>query len=149
MCSTDCSITRAAWNVPYLLCSGCKTQNCAAAVTSVSTKESSKTLSGEPCSLIVWARFGIVPNENQRHRASGLNLLVTAIILWNTVYLQRAVDYLRSQGYEPTPSDLTHLSPLVWEHINLTGDYHWEISPTTGPDQFRPLRTQGYFAAAA
>jgi TnpA family transposase len=30
--------------------------------------------------------------DNQRHRASGLNLLVAAIILWNTVYLQRAID---------------------------------------------------------
>jgi TnpA family transposase len=27
--------------------------------------------------------------ENQRHRASGLNLLVAAITLWNTVYLER------------------------------------------------------------
>jgi TnpA family transposase len=86
--------------------------------------------------------------ENQRHRASGLNLLVAAIILWNTVYLQRAVDYLRSHGYEPTPSDLAHLSPLGWEHINLTGDYHWETSPSLGPDQFRPLRTQAQNLAA-
>lgn len=29
--------------------------------------------------------------ENQRHRASGLNLVVAAIVLWNTVYLERAV----------------------------------------------------------
>ena len=36
--------------------------------------------------------------ENQLHRASGLNLLVAAIILWNTTYLQRAVDYLRDHG---------------------------------------------------
>jgi TnpA family transposase len=27
--------------------------------------------------------------ENQQHRASGPNLLVTAIILWNTHYLER------------------------------------------------------------
>ena len=33
--------------------------------------------------------------ENQQHRASGLNLLVTAIILWNTRYLERAVATLR------------------------------------------------------
>ena len=33
--------------------------------------------------------------ENQQHRASGLNLLVTAIILWNTRYLERAVAALR------------------------------------------------------
>ena len=61
-------------------------------------------------------------SENQRYRAGGLNLLVAAIILWNTVYLQRAVDYLRSHGHESGPLDLVHLSPLGWEHINLTGD---------------------------
>jgi hypothetical protein len=87
--------------------------------------------------------------ENQRHRASGLNLLVAAIILWNTTYLQRAVDHLRNQGHDPAPGDLAHLSPLGWEHINLTGDYHWETSPTLGPDQFRPLRTGAHAAAAA
>jgi TnpA family transposase len=87
--------------------------------------------------------------ENQRHRASGLNLLVAAIILWNTVYLQRAVDYLGKQGHHPEPTDLTHLSPLGWEHINLTGDYHWESSPPLGPDQFRPLRTRSHHSAVA
>ena len=87
--------------------------------------------------------------ENQRHRASGLNLLVAALILWNTTYLQRAVDHLRDQRQHPAPGDLAHLSPLGWEHINLTGDYHWETSPTLGPDQFRPLRTRAHNSAAA
>lgn len=36
--------------------------------------------------------------ENQRYRASGLNLVVAAIILWNTVYLERAVQALRDSG---------------------------------------------------
>lgn len=80
--------------------------------------------------------------ENQRYRASGLNLLVAAIILWNTAYLQRAVDYLRVHGNAPGPEDLAHLSPLGWEHINLTGDYHWDAVAPLGPDQFRPLRTR-------
>jgi TnpA family transposase len=80
--------------------------------------------------------------ENQRHRAGGLNLLVAAIILWNTVYLGRAVDHLRKQGKVPAISDLIHLSPLGWEHINLTGDYHWDEEQPFGPDRFRPLRTR-------
>lgn len=87
--------------------------------------------------------------ENQRHRASGLNLLVAAIILWNTAYLQRAVDHLCDQGHQPAPGDLAHLSPLGWEHINLTGDYHWKTSQTLGPDLFRPLRTKAPDIAAA
>jgi hypothetical protein len=37
---------------------------------------------------------------------------------------------------------LTHLSPLVWEHVNLTGDYVWAATEqmTENPDGFRPLR---------
>ena len=79
--------------------------------------------------------------ENQQHRASGLNLVVTAIILWNTRYLERAVAALRET--EDVPERLlAHLSPLGWEHVNLTGDYIWAAeqgtpAPTTG---FRPLR---------
>jgi hypothetical protein len=60
-----------------------------------------------------------------------------------STYLQRAVDHLKRQGYYPTPGDLAHLSPLGWEHINLTGDYHWEASSTLGPDQFRPALCGG------
>lgn len=36
--------------------------------------------------------------EDQRYRASGLNLVVAAIVLWNTVYLERAVNSLRHEG---------------------------------------------------
>ena len=81
--------------------------------------------------------------ENQQHRASGLNLLVTAIILWNTRYLERAVAALRQT--EDVPDHLlAHLSPLGWEHINLTGDYVWgvEHSVSENNDGLRPLRTQ-------
>lgn len=78
--------------------------------------------------------------ENQRHRAGGLNLIVAAIILWNTVYLGRVVDHLREDGDIPAISDLAHLSPLGWEHINLTGDYLWDADQLFRLNQFRPLR---------
>ena len=51
-----------------------------------------------PSSSIAWARCAIESFENQRYRASGLNLVVAAIVLWNTVYLGRAVHGLREQG---------------------------------------------------
>ena len=79
--------------------------------------------------------------ENQQHRASGLNLLVTAIILWNTRYLERAVAALR-QAEDVPDQLLTHLSPLGWEHVNLTGDYVWaaEQSLSETIDGLKPLR---------
>jgi TnpA family transposase len=79
--------------------------------------------------------------ENQQHRASGLNLIVTAIILWNTRYLERAVATLRQT--EDVPDYLlAHLSPLGWEHINLTGDYIWIVveGMSENSDGLRPLR---------
>jgi TnpA family transposase len=79
--------------------------------------------------------------ETQQHRASGLNLVVAAIILWNTVYLGRAVETLRRQG-EVVPGELlNHLAPLGWQHVNLTGDYLWGVTASPGPAEFRALRT--------
>ncbi|MFX5813214.1 Tn3 family transposase, partial [Acinetobacter baumannii] len=36
--------------------------------------------------------------EQQRYRASGLTLVTSAIVLWNTVYLERVIEALRAQG---------------------------------------------------
>jgi TnpA family transposase len=81
--------------------------------------------------------------ENQSYRASGLNLLVAAIILWNTRYLEQA---LADMG---TPDDVArHIAPLGWEHIALTGDYSWKRDDRPAPDQFRPLRTSQSMLAA-
>jgi TnpA family transposase len=79
--------------------------------------------------------------ENQQHRMSGLNLVITAIILWNTRYLERAVATLR-QTEDVLESLLTHLSPLGWEHINLTGDYVWSATKdlSENHDGLKPLR---------
>jgi hypothetical protein len=63
--------------------------------------------------------------EQQRYRASGLNLVTAAIVLWNTVYLDRAIRALRATGKIIDDTMLQYLSPLGWEHINLTGDYVW------------------------
>ena len=66
--------------------------------------------------------------------------MTAAIVLWNTVYLARAANALRSHGQAIDGRLLQYLSPLGWEHINLTGDYLWRISAKIGADQFRPLR---------
>ncbi|WP_075790977.1 Tn3 family transposase [Massilia putida] len=78
--------------------------------------------------------------EQQRYRASGLTLVAGAIVLWNTVYLERATQALRDGGKPVDDSMLQYLSPLGWEHINLTGDYLWRQSRKPEDGKFRPLR---------
>lgn len=86
--------------------------------------------------------------ESQAFRASGLNLVVSAIVHWNTVYLGRAVDHFGRQGRVIRPEVLKHVSPLSWEHINLTGTYAWGEKPSL-VDGFRPLRLPQPLARAA
>ena len=78
--------------------------------------------------------------EQQRYRASGLNLVTAAVVLWNTVYLERAANALRGNGHAVDDALLQYLSPLGWEHINLTGDYLWRSSAKIGAGKFKPLR---------
>lgn len=77
--------------------------------------------------------------ESQAFRASGLNLVVSAIVHWNTVYLDRAVTQLKRAGRDIPDTQLKHISPLSWEHINLTGIYTWDAEHQM-PNGFRALR---------
>jgi TnpA family transposase len=86
--------------------------------------------------------------DGQAFRASGLNLVVSAIVYWNTVYLSRIVQHLRDQGRDIPNLLLKHISPLAWEHINLTGIYSWD-SERAFNDTYRPLRLLKSFSQAA
>jgi hypothetical protein len=42
-----------------------------------------------------------------------------------------------------TPSvGLGHISPLAWEHVNLTGDYNWDKLLLQALEALRPIREQ-------
>ncbi|GKM17491.1 hypothetical protein NUKP65_32290 [Klebsiella variicola] len=64
-----------------------------------------------------------------------------AISLWNTVYMERAVDALKRKGVKINEQLLSHLSPLGWEHINLKGDYIWKSNRIPASGKFRRLRS--------
>lgn len=65
-------------------------------------------------------------HEAQQYRASGLNLVIAAIVYWNSIYMSDAVAHLRSAG-DAVPDDLlAHTSPVGWEHIAFSGDFLWD-----------------------
>jgi TnpA family transposase len=88
-------------------------------------------------------RLGELPDrrfENQVFRASGLNLLVAAIILWNFRYLAAAFDSLVGQEQPLNKEIAEHITPLGWGHVSLTGDYVWNERSRPTKGQLRPLR---------
>jgi len=57
------------------------------------------------------------------------------------VYLEHAIQAFRDTGRDIDETLLPYLSPLGWEHINLTGDYIWQQNKLVEQGKFRPLRT--------
>ncbi len=60
-------------------------------------------------------------------------MVVNCIVLYNTIYTQRALDQLTAAGYEIQREDIRRLSPLGHEHIALT--------ETIRRGEDRPLKT--------
>jgi hypothetical protein len=47
---------------------------------------------------------------------------------------------MKDNGQPLDENLLKHLSPLGWEHINLTGDYVWKQDRLIEKGFFRPLQ---------
>lgn len=65
-------------------------------------------------------------HEAQQYRASGLNLVIAAIVYWNATYMADAVGHLRKSGQQVPDEMLGHTSPVGWEHIAFSGDFLWD-----------------------
>lgn len=54
--------------------------------------------------------------------------------------MERAIDALKRTGLKINEQLLSHMSPLGWEHINLTGDYIWKSNRIPASGKFSRLR---------
>ncbi|QOY37630.1 Tn3 family transposase [Anaerobacillus isosaccharinicus] len=75
--------------------------------------------------------------HQQLQRASALNILINAVSIWNTVYLTEAIKVQKMTGTFQEEL-IPHVSPLAWEHINLLGEYKFNLNTKKG---LRELRT--------
>ena len=74
--------------------------------------------------------------------------MTACIGLFNCRYLERGVAELCRQGVAIDDQRLRRLSPLGWDHVNLTGDYLWSDNPTYDADGLRPLNREAEVLAA-
>ncbi|HEV3290264.1 MAG TPA: Tn3 family transposase [Streptosporangiaceae bacterium] len=76
----------------------------------------------------------------QENQLDSLGIMINIIGLWQTVYIQAAVDHLAANGYPLDPADVARLTPLGHPTINLQGRRYRTTSrpPLTG---LRLLRT--------
>lgn len=62
--------------------------------------------------------------ESQAFRASGLNLVVSAIVHWNTVYLDRAATHLRMADQTILNDLLKHISRSIGNTSTSQASWH-------------------------
>ena len=78
--------------------------------------------------------------EGQEEQLGALGLVVNAMVLWNTLYMHRALEEMRGRGMKIVPEDVERLSPLGYDHINLLGRYTFSLSDEIRQGAFHPLR---------
>ena len=69
-----------------------------------------------------------------------LGLVVNAVILWNTIYMDAALAELRAEGFDVRDEDVARLSPLGHGHLNVLGRYAFTLPEFVARGELRPLR---------
>ena len=66
--------------------------------------------------------------------------MVNTVVLWNTRYMQLALDDLLRQGVQVKAKMLARLSPLKHKHIHMLGRYQFTLAEQLRRGALRPLR---------
>ncbi|EXU64948.1 transposase [Streptomyces sp. PRh5] len=79
--------------------------------------------------------------DGMEDQIGALGLVLNALVLFNTRYMDAAVNQLRAEGFDVRDEDVARLSPFVRHHINMLGRYSFQ--PPELPGGLRPLRAPG------
>jgi TnpA family transposase len=77
--------------------------------------------------------------DGMEDQLGALGLVLNAIVLWTTRYIDAVVTQLLAEGHELREEDIARLSPLKHRNLNLLGRYSFTAS-TPAPGALRPLR---------
>ncbi|MFJ4008020.1 Tn3 family transposase [Streptomyces sp. NPDC090023] len=79
--------------------------------------------------------------DGMEDQIGALGLVLNALVLFNTRYMDAAVNQLRVDGFDVRGEDVARLSPFVRHHINMLGRYSFQLPDL--PGGLRPLRDPG------
>ncbi len=65
--------------------------------------------------------------EGMKDQLGALGLVVNVMVLWTTLYMDRALSQLQDLGATINDEDVARLSPLGTNHINVLGRYHFAL----------------------
>jgi Tn3 transposase DDE domain len=70
--------------------------------------------------------------EGMEDQLGALGLMLNCVVLWNTIYMDKARAQRQAAG-RPIPEEiLARLSPLIHEHLKFSGRYPFTVPSSTG-----------------
>jgi TnpA family transposase len=78
--------------------------------------------------------------EGQEDQLGALGLVLNVLVHWNTIYIDAALDQLKSDGYQVNNEDEIRLSPFSKSHFNMLGRYSFSMPDEVKMGKLRPLR---------
>ncbi|MEM9009033.1 MAG: Tn3 family transposase [Cyanobacteria bacterium P01_F01_bin.86] len=79
-------------------------------------------------------------DEQLRNQVGCLNLVTNAVIVWNTVYIDKVVEQLRQEGLSISDEDLKGIWPTRHSNLNVYGKYFFNLTHIGQKQSLRPLR---------
>ncbi|NEA59636.1 Tn3 family transposase [Streptomyces sp. SID13666] len=76
--------------------------------------------------------------DGMEDQIGALGLVLNALVLFNTRYMDAALTQLRADGFDVRDQDVARLSPFVRHHVNMLGRYSFQLPEL--PGGMRPLR---------
>ncbi|WP_367605643.1 Tn3 family transposase [Legionella sp. W05-934-2] len=77
--------------------------------------------------------------EGQEDQLGALGLVTNAVVLWNTLYMDAARNYLEQKSVLIREEDEARLSPLQYGHINVLGHYSFVLNEKVMQGELRPF----------
>ena len=81
--------------------------------------------------------------EGQEDQLGALGLVTNAVVLWNIISLQAALEHLQSEGMDIDPEDRARLSPLQHKHIHVLGRHSFALADAIASGNLQPLNVEG------
>ena len=84
----------------------------------------------------MWSIYGEI---NSTTTLGALGFVTNAVVLWNTIYMEAALNHLRQQGMDLKEEDAARLSPLSYKHVNMLGHYSFFLADFITQGKLRSL----------
>ena len=91
--------------------------------------------------IFYWKRGQLyqTTREGQEDQLYALEVVANTIIIWNTIYMQKAIESMEKAGYVIDEKDKARLKPFRHENINIVGSYSFEESEEVLNGKLRDL----------